>query len=581
MPILAPIINAIYTTNGSYTIPETGTVDFYVAGGSGAGGANYTTVDQYGNPTGTNIGGSGRSGYYITFSATLAAGSVLNWYPGSGGIAYGAGGTNSLGYNGGAGGTGINAGSGGGASTVVRLNGSNYIVAGGGGGGGGASTDGNEVGQATSGTRVDAVGGNGANGTAPGQNGYQGGGGGGGGGNGTNSGNGGTPQQGGGNGANLVPSGGVLTQAINAVAEQTNGSAGFVRIVYTPSPNGKSPLPSTGALSLGDIQTQFGGANPIGLGEYYRGGGIVLSTDAGTMPSSGVIAVGNFRNGKRTQLNQEVFTTSQTWTSPAAVGPTMQVWVIAGGGGGGGFAGGGVNGGGGGGGGGIAYHGSFPLSASTAYTISVGAGGAVRTVGNDSFVSGAGNTITAYGGGYGGYNGVSFGGNGGSGGGGQGNRGLGNFTVQYPGGSVVAATGATNSYGNIGGSSYFFDGGGGTNFTPSGGGGGGGAVGGTWGNPSGGAGLSIPELYGYAGVSPSGVFSGGGGGGAFRSSLTTTPVGGYPGGSGGGGAASFYVTYPGVAGSGGGGGGVAGGANFGSPGPSAGGSGVIIIRYWS
>jgi hypothetical protein len=572
MPILAPIINAIYTTDGSYTIPETGTVQFFVAGGSGAGGQNYDILDQYGSVIGTNTGGTGRSGFYITFTTTLAAGSVLSWFVGGGGALIGAGGTNSLGWNGGAGGTGTNRGSGGGASTVVRLNGSNYIIAGGGGGGGGASDQGNELAPGTAGTRVNAVGGNG---TAGGANG---GGGGGGGGNGTNSGNGGAARQGGASGANLVPSGATLTQVINAVAINTAGARGFVRIVYTPAANGKSPLPSTGALSLSDIQSQFGGANPIGINEYYRNGGIVLATDAGTMPSSGVIAIGDFRNGKRTQLNQEVFTSSQAWTSPPAVGPTMQVWVIAGGGGGGGLSGGGVNGGGGGGGGGIAYHGSFPLAASTAYTISVGAGGAVRTVGTDSSLSGAGNSITAYGGGRG-ANATAVGGNGGSGGGAAGNAGLGNFRVQRVGGAVVAAAGATNFYGNIGGSSYFFDGGGGTNFTPSGGGGGGGAVGGTWGNPSGGAGLIIPELNGYAGVN--GQFAGGGGGGAYRSSLTNTPVGGYPGGAGGGARASTYTVVAGTPNTGGGGGGVAGGQNFGSPGPSTGGSGVIIIRFWT
>ena len=57
------------------------------------------------------------------------------------------------------------------------------------------------------------------------------------------------------------------------------------------------PLPSSGPLSLTDIQTEFGGSNPIGLNEYYAGGGLVPSGTTGTngaVPSSGQIAISNF-----------------------------------------------------------------------------------------------------------------------------------------------------------------------------------------------------------------------------------------------------------------------------------------------
>ena len=54
-------------------------------------------------------------------------------------------------------------------------------------------------------------------------------------------------------------------------------------------------IPSAGsALSLSDIQTEFGGSNPIALSEYYAGGDNVpsgTSGDAGSIPSSGTIAV--------------------------------------------------------------------------------------------------------------------------------------------------------------------------------------------------------------------------------------------------------------------------------------------------
>jgi hypothetical protein len=56
-------------------------------------------------------------------------------------------------------------------------------------------------------------------------------------------------------------------------------------------------LPSSGALSLADIQGEFGGANPISLSEYYAGGGLVPAGTSGTygaVPSSGTISIQNF-----------------------------------------------------------------------------------------------------------------------------------------------------------------------------------------------------------------------------------------------------------------------------------------------
>jgi len=56
-------------------------------------------------------------------------------------------------------------------------------------------------------------------------------------------------------------------------------------------------LPSSGPLTFADIQTEFGGSNPIGLNEYYAGGGLVPAGTSGTygaVPSSGTISVQNF-----------------------------------------------------------------------------------------------------------------------------------------------------------------------------------------------------------------------------------------------------------------------------------------------
>ena len=75
-------------------------------------------------------------------------------------------------------------------------------------------------------------------------------------------------------------------------------------------------IPASGPLSLTDIQTEFGGSNPISLNEYYRGGAYVPnSTTTVSIPTSGAISVSNFYGTSRA-LNLEVI-------------------VVAGGGGGG------------------------------------------------------------------------------------------------------------------------------------------------------------------------------------------------------------------------------------------------------
>jgi hypothetical protein len=56
-------------------------------------------------------------------------------------------------------------------------------------------------------------------------------------------------------------------------------------------------LPTSGPLTLAQIQTEFGGSNPISLSEYYAGGAYVPSGTTGTngaVPSSGAISIANF-----------------------------------------------------------------------------------------------------------------------------------------------------------------------------------------------------------------------------------------------------------------------------------------------
>ena len=54
-------------------------------------------------------------------------------------------------------------------------------------------------------------------------------------------------------------------------------------------------LPSSGAISLQSIQGEFGGSNPIGINEYYRGGGLVPNhSNTSSIPTSGTIDVQDF-----------------------------------------------------------------------------------------------------------------------------------------------------------------------------------------------------------------------------------------------------------------------------------------------
>ena len=77
-------------------------------------------------------------------------------------------------------------------------------------------------------------------------------------------------------------------------------------------------IPSAGsALSLSDIQTEFGGSNPISLSEYYAGGDNVpsgTSGDAGSIPSSGTIAVSQFYGStNRVAIALTISSTTQSY----------------------------------------------------------------------------------------------------------------------------------------------------------------------------------------------------------------------------------------------------------------------------
>ena len=70
-------------------------------------------------------------------------------------------------------------------------------------------------------------------------------------------------------------------------------------------------LQSSGAISLSQIQSEWGGSNPISLSEYYLGSLPTGRTNYGSIPSSGAIDFADFY-GTNSAL--------ATWTSTMTVG---------------------------------------------------------------------------------------------------------------------------------------------------------------------------------------------------------------------------------------------------------------------
>lgn len=90
------------------------------------------------------------------------------------------------------------------------------------------------------------------------------------------------------------------------------------------------PLPSSGPITLTDIQTEFGGSNPIGLNEYYAGGGLVPAGTTGTfgaVPSSGQISIQNFYGTSNTLIS----ITNQTITGSATSSAGAWYYLTSGG----------------------------------------------------------------------------------------------------------------------------------------------------------------------------------------------------------------------------------------------------------
>lgn len=294
---------------------------------------------------------------------------------------------------------------------------------------------------------------------------------------------------------------------------------------------------------------------------YHAGGAKVFGNTALTIPVGttaqrpGTPATGMIRYN--TTLGYQEYYNGTNWYQLQPAPYAIEYLVVAGGGSGGGMTtGGSYHGAGGGGGAGGYISGSTTVQPATAYSLTVGAGGAGATasVGANGSNS-VGFSQTAVGGGYGGRgNSGVVGGSGGSGGGGtreanaggSGTSGQGNAGATYPGGT----------------------GGGG------GGGGGSGAAGSGGGNSGGSGGVGTQWL--------NGTYYAGGGGGAEGGNILG---GAGAGGNGGGGTGAVNSTNgltggnaTANTGGGGGGGGSAQNSSSATAGGN-GGSGVIIIRY--
>lgn len=216
-------------------------------------------------------------------------------------------------------------------------------------------------------------------------------------------------------------------------------------------------LPSSGIITMAQIQAEFGGTNPISLSEYYKGGPYVSASDAApNVPTSGAISVGNFYGAAKNVVGQVAYTTPGTysWVCPAGVFSVCVLCVSSGG----------ISKGSG---GSLAYGNNIPVVPGQSYTVRVGlnASGAANT--RSYFISTAhlmsgGGLDTSYGvlaeanagtylsgggrGGGGGQYGDSGGGGGGGAGGYSGNGGAGGY-----GEAEIATNGAAGSGGGGGG----------------------------------------------------------------------------------------------------------------------------------
>lgn len=135
-------------------------------------------------------------------------------------------------------------------------------------------------------------------------------------------------------------------------------------------------LPSSGVITLAMIQAEFGGANPISLSEYYKGGAYVSAMDvAPNVPSSGTITLSQFRDAFKNVAGQLQWTTVGIYSFVVPGGVTSISAVTIGSGGSGGGRSGSAATAGGGGGGGLSYSNGISVTPGETLTVTVSGGG--------------------------------------------------------------------------------------------------------------------------------------------------------------------------------------------------------------
>jgi hypothetical protein len=71
------------------------------------------------------------------------------------------------------------------------------------------------------------------------------------------------------------------------------------------------PLPASGAISLGDIQTEFNDTGTAPINEFYRSGGLVPSFNT-SVPTSGQVSLSNFYSAARASTLSEIWSDLDT-----------------------------------------------------------------------------------------------------------------------------------------------------------------------------------------------------------------------------------------------------------------------------
>jgi hypothetical protein len=85
-------------------------------------------------------------------------------------------------------------------------------------------------------------------------------------------------------------------------------------------------LQASGTITLAQIQAEFGGANPIYLSEYYRGGAYVPNTTANlAVPTSGAIDLADFYG--TSNLISQAFTLTAGYQPAGKISP--ELWGFA------------------------------------------------------------------------------------------------------------------------------------------------------------------------------------------------------------------------------------------------------------